>query len=72
MPAWKPTSRRVLIATLRRVGFTGPYTGGRHQFMQRGSLVLTIPNPHRGDISIGLLAVILRQAGISRKAWEQL
>lgn len=40
--------------------------------MQKGSLVLTIPNPHRGDISIGLLAVILRQAGISRKVWEQL
>jgi hypothetical protein len=40
--------------------------------MQRRDLVLTIPNPHRGDISVGLLAVLLRQAGISRKEWERL
>jgi hypothetical protein len=41
MPAWKPVKRRVLITMLRRIGFTGPYTGGRHEFMQKGSLVLT-------------------------------
>ena len=40
--------------------------------MQKRDLVLTIPNPHRGDISIGLLVVILRQAGIPRKDWERL
>ena len=39
--------------------------------MQKGDLILTIPNPHPGDISIGLLKVILRQAGISRNDWEQ-
>jgi len=72
MPAWKPLKRRELIAALRRVGFRGPYSGGRHEFMQKGSLVLTIPNPHRGDISIGLLTIILRQAGIPRGDWEKL
>jgi hypothetical protein len=41
MPAWKPIKRRVLITMLRRIGFTGPYTGGRHEFMQKDSLVLT-------------------------------
>ena len=38
--------------------------------MVRGDLVLTIPNPHQGDIGIGLLARILRQGGISREEWE--
>lgn len=38
--------------------------------MTRGSIVLTIPNPHRGDIGVGLLNVVLDQAGISRKEWE--
>ncbi len=57
MPAWKPLKRRELIAALRRVGFRGPYSGGRHEFMQKGSLVLTI---------------ILRQAGIPRSDWEKL
>jgi predicted RNA binding protein YcfA (HicA-like mRNA interferase family) len=71
MPPWKPLKRRELVAALRRVGFRGPYSGGRHEFMQKGSLVLTIPNPHRGDISIGLLTIILRQAGIPRGDWER-
>ena len=70
MPAWGPISRRKLIATLRRLGFTGPFSGGRHEFMVRGELVVTIPNPHRGDIGVGLLAVILRQAGVTRPEWE--
>jgi len=72
MPPWKPLKRRELVSALRRAGFTGPYSGGRHEFMQREDLLLTIPNPHRGDISTGLLAIVLRQAGISRKEWERL
>ncbi len=70
MPAWGPISRRKLIAALRRLGFTGPFSGGRHEFMVRGELVVTIPNPHRGDIGVGLLAVILRQAVVTRPEWE--
>jgi predicted RNA binding protein YcfA (HicA-like mRNA interferase family) len=70
MPPWGPVSRRKLVTSLRRLGFTGPYSGGRHQFMARGELVLTIPNPHSGDIGVGLLGVVLRQAGITRAAWE--
>ncbi len=56
---------------LRRLGFQGPYSGGKHEFMVRRDRVLTIPNPHRGDIGIELLAVVLRQAGVSRKEWER-
>lgn len=70
MPPWKPVGRRRLIATLRRLGFDGPYSGGKHEFMVRGSVVITIPNPHRGDIGISLLAIILKQAGVSRAEWE--
>lgn len=44
----------------------------RDEFMQKCELVLTIPNPHRLDISTGLLAIVLRQAGISRKEWERM
>jgi predicted RNA binding protein YcfA (HicA-like mRNA interferase family) len=71
MPAWRPVSRRELIATLKRLGFEGPYSGGKHEFMVRAERVLTIPNPHRADIGLGLLAVILRQAGISRAEWKR-
>jgi len=71
MPAWGPVNRRRLIATLRSLNFTGPYSGGRHQFMVRRDRVVSIPNPHTRDIGTGLLAVILRQAGVSRSEWEQ-
>jgi len=40
--------------------------------MARGDVVVTIPNPHRGDISVGLLARILRQAGVTRSEWERI
>jgi len=70
MPPWGPVSRRKLIASLKRLGFSGPYSGGRHSFMARQDLILTIPNPHTRDIGVGLLAVILRQAGITRTEWE--
>jgi hypothetical protein len=51
MPAWKPLKRRELVAALRRGGFTGPYSGGRHEFMQKGDLILTIPNPPLSKVS---------------------
>jgi predicted RNA binding protein YcfA (HicA-like mRNA interferase family) len=71
MPAWGPVTRRQLIAVLRRLGFEGPFWGAKHQFMVRSDRVLTIPNPHRGEIGVELLALVLRQAGISRRDWER-
>jgi hypothetical protein len=51
------------------MGFEGPFAGGKHPYMIRGDVVVTIPNPHRGDIGIALLQRILEQAGISRDEW---
>jgi predicted RNA binding protein YcfA (HicA-like mRNA interferase family) len=72
MPHFGPIKRRELIACLRRLGFSGPYAGGKHQFMQKGNISQTIPNPHGGDIRPKLLAKLLRQAGIERSEWEKL
>jgi predicted RNA binding protein YcfA (HicA-like mRNA interferase family) len=55
---------------MKALGFEGPLSGGRHQFMVRHDVVVTIPNPHEGDIGIGLLARVLRQAGAGRTEWE--
>jgi hypothetical protein len=41
-------SRRELIRRFRRLGFEAPISGGRHQFMMKGSLKVRIPNPHKG------------------------
>ena len=72
MPFFGPIKRRDLVSCLRRLGFSGPFAGGKHEFMQKGNLSLTIPNPHRRDIGPALLAKILRQAGIERSEWEKL
>lgn len=57
------------MARLKALGFSGPYTGGRHRFMVRGSIRLVLPNPHRGEIGVDLLKRILRQAGIEEEEW---
>ncbi len=63
-------SWRKLVQKLRRLGFDGPYSGGRHLFMIKGELKIHIPNPHQSDISKHLVAEILRQAGISNAEWD--
>ncbi len=64
-----PMSRRDLIRRLRMLGFKGPFVGGNHQFMQRGTRRLILPNPHRGEVSVALLTRLLRQAGVTREEW---
>jgi hypothetical protein len=49
--------------------YIGPYSGGKHPQMRRDDLTVIIPNPHEGDISVGLLSRLLRQAGVSREEW---
>jgi predicted RNA binding protein YcfA (HicA-like mRNA interferase family) len=63
-------SHSELIKRLRNLGFTGPFGGGKHLFMVRGNLRLTIPNPHRREIGTELLSRILKQAGVDRDDWD--
>ena len=72
MPALRPIKRNDLISYLKQLEFSGPYSGGKHQFMIKGQLRLTLPNPHQSDIGINLLSKILKQAGISKQEWENL
>lgn len=68
----KPISRKELIRRLRNLGFTGPISGGRHQFVEKGELKVRIPNPHRGNnIDWSLVKEILRQAGIKTGEWDK-
>lgn len=67
----KNISHRELICQFRKLGFDGPYSGGRHLFMVKAGLKVHIPNPHGKDIPIFLVNEILRQAGISKKEWDR-
>ncbi|MBI4256511.1 type II toxin-antitoxin system HicA family toxin [Candidatus Uhrbacteria bacterium] len=68
----KSISWRKLVQVLGQFGFDGPYSGGRHLFMVKGTLKLHIPNPHSGEVSKHLLSQILRQAEISSEEWNMM
>ncbi|MDO8482485.1 MAG: type II toxin-antitoxin system HicA family toxin [bacterium] len=67
----KNISWRKLVRKFKKLGFDGPFSGGRHLFMEKGELKVHIPNPHGKDISKHLVVEILRQANISRDEWDE-
>mgnify|MGYP006308697213 CR=1 FL=1 len=69
MPKLNPIKRSELIKRLKQHGFDGPFAGGRHMYMIKEDIRLTLPNPHKKEIGIDLLSRILRQAEISREIW---
>ena len=72
MPAIRPIKQIELIRFLKKLDFIGPYSGGKHQFMVKGDLLIRIPNPHKKDIGKNLLKMILKEAKISKDTWEKL
>ena len=64
-----PVDWRTFVKRLQELGFEGPYSGGKHPFMIKGDLVLTIPNPHKIEIGVDLISKILKQTKISREEW---
>lgn len=61
LPAVKPHE---VISALEGIGFYKIRQKGSHLQMKRGNLLVTIPI-HSGDMSIGTLKSILRQAKLS-------
>jgi predicted RNA binding protein YcfA (HicA-like mRNA interferase family) len=72
VPRPGPIKRVELIKYLQILGFEGPYSGGKHQFMIKGAIRLRLPNPHQRDVGRELLSRILKQAGIDKDSWEKL
>ena len=59
MAAWRPLKRRDLIRKLRALGFDGPFSGTRHQFMISGQHRQTIPT--NSEYSVPQLRMLIRQ-----------
>lgn len=64
-------SWRKLVQKLNKLGFYGPFSGGRHLFMEKNGEKVHIPNPHGQDLSAGLIAKIIKQAKISLDDWKR-
>jgi predicted RNA binding protein YcfA (HicA-like mRNA interferase family) len=63
---------RKLVTNFQKLGFEGPFSGGKHLFMKKDDLKVHIPSKHKGDISAGLISEVLRQAEIDKKEWDNL
>lgn len=74
MPKLNPEKPRAVVQKLQRLGYEGPFGGGKHVFMRHPNSKLKIPVPiHQGrDLPTGTLRAILRQAGISVEQWLEL
>ena len=59
MSAWVPCKRRDFIQRLRQLGFDGPFTGTRHQFMVHTQHRLSIPS--NAEYSVPQLRMMIRE-----------
>ena len=68
-----PERPREVIRKLRTLGFQGPFGGGKHLVMRHPDSRVKISIPvHGGDIPVGTLRAIVRQAGASPEEWLRL
>ena len=76
MAGWRPLKRRDFIRKLRALGFVGPYSGTRHQFMAFGGRHQTIPT--NSEYSVPQVRMIVRQVelilgrAVPVEEWEKL
>lgn len=74
MSRLSPLKSAEVIRRLRKLGFEGPFPGGRHARVVRIATGEVIPIPmHKGkDVSVGLIRAILRQIAVSPEEWNAL
>jgi hypothetical protein len=59
MAGWRPVKRRDFIRKLRGLGFGGPFSGTRHQFMALPHHRQTIPG--NSEYSVPQVRMLVRQ-----------
>ena len=76
MSRWQPCKRRDFIKRIRQLGFDGPYSGARHQFMVYEHHRLAIPS--NSDYSVPQLRMMLNETqailgrSVDAKEWNNL
>lgn len=59
MSRWTPCKRTHFIQRLRKLGFDGPFSAARHQFMIHGQKRLAIPS--NSEYSVPQLRMLIRE-----------
>ena len=76
MSRWQPCKRRDFIVRLRAIGFDGPFSGTRHQYMVHGQRRFAVPS--NAEYSVPQLRMLLREVAeiigreISADEWNDL
>jgi hypothetical protein len=56
-------SWRGYVSRMNKLGFEGPFFGGKHPKMKKGNLTIIIPNPHESEIGVGFLKRLFKTGG---------
>jgi len=71
-----PITRKELTRRLQKLGFEGPFPGGRHDFMRRSTDRLKVALPRADaksrEIGVELQKRILREVGATSREWMAL
>ena len=59
MSRWVPCKRILFIRRLRGLGFDGPFSGSRHQFMLYGNYRLALPSNE--EYSVPQIRMMIRE-----------
>lgn len=59
-----PLSRREFLKKLKKMGFEGPYSGGRHEYYRKNQQKIFVPNPHGKDLGVLIIREIIKQIGV--------
>ena len=76
MDRWNPCRRSLLIRRLRALGFEGPFSGSKHQFMTFADQRQTIPS--NDEYSVPQLRMMIREVesildrAITANEWNNL
>ena len=76
MSRWKPCKRRTFIGKLRTLGFDGPFSGAKHQFMIFRNHRLAVPSnqeysvPQLKFMLEGIEAIVGKK--VSLEEWDSL
>ncbi|NLE61677.1 MAG: type II toxin-antitoxin system HicA family toxin [Planctomycetes bacterium] len=76
MSRMAPITRKELTRRLQKLGFEGPFPGGRHDFMRRSTDRLKVALPRADaksrEIGVELQKRILREVGATSREWMAL
>lgn len=76
MSRWTPCKRADFVRRLRKLGFDGPYSGTRHQFLIHSQKRLAVPS--NAEYSVPQLRTMIREVEailgreISLEEWDAL